>query len=160
MDRFWLPRYPEGTLADIDASEFSSLKMLIEASCERFAARVAYHCMGTAISYGELAQRSADFGAWLQRAGLKRGDRIAIMLPNLLQYPIAMFGALRAGLTVVNTNPLYTAEELAVQLKDSGASAVVVLENFAAVLKEKCPKAHSGAPGLTEREAAKARTSG
>jgi long-chain acyl-CoA synthetase len=139
MDRFWLPRYPAGTPADIDASEFSSLKPLIETACERYAARIAYHCMGTAMSYRTLAERSAAFGAWLQHEGFRRGDRIAIMLPNLLQYPIAMFGALRAGLTVVNTNPLYTSEELAVQLKDSGAVAVVVLENFAAALQAALP---------------------
>jgi long-chain acyl-CoA synthetase len=139
MDRFWLPRYPAGTPADIDPAEFSSLKVLIEAACERYAQRTAYYCMGTAMNYRTLGARSAAFGAWLQHAGLKRGDRIAIMLPNLLQYPIAMFGALRAGLTVVNTNPLYTAEELAVQLKDSGALAVVVLENFAAALQAALP---------------------
>jgi long-chain acyl-CoA synthetase len=139
MDRFWLPRYPAGTPADIDPSEFSSLKPLIETACERYAARTAYHSMGTAMSYRTLAARSAAFGAWLQHAGFQRGERIAIMLPNLLQYPIAMFGALRAGLTVVNTNPLYTAEELAVQLRDSGAVAVVVLENFAAALQAALP---------------------
>ena len=96
--------------------------------------------MGTAITYRELERQSRAFGAWLQqRAGLKRGDRIAIMLPNLLQYPIAMFGALRAGLVVVNTNPLYTASELEHQLKDSGAVAIVVLENFAATLEQALP---------------------
>ena len=117
-------------------SRSTSLKALIEDACERYADRVAYHSMGTAITYRELERRSRAFGAWLQqRAGLKSGDRIAIMLPNLLQYPIAMFGALRAGLTVVNTNPLYTASELEHQLKDSGAAAVVVLENFAATLR-------------------------
>jgi long-chain acyl-CoA synthetase len=139
MDRFWLARYPAGTPADIDPSEFASLKALIEAACRRYAERIAYHSMGSTISYRALDARSAAFGAWLQRAGFQRGDRIAIMLPNLLQYPIAMFGALRAGLTVVNTNPLYTAEELVVQLKDSGAVAVVVLENFAATLQAALP---------------------
>jgi long-chain acyl-CoA synthetase len=123
--------------ADIDPFEIDSLKSLIEDACRRYAERIAYHSMGTAMTYGELDQHSRAFGAWLQhRAGLKSGDRIAIMLPNLLQYPIAMFGALRAGLTVVNTNPLYTATELAHQLKDSGAVAVVVLENFAATLAQ------------------------
>ena len=139
MDRFWLPRYPAGTPADIDPSEFRSLKALIESACERYAERTAYRSMGSAMSYRTLTTRSAAFGAWLQRAGFQRGERIAIMLPNLLQYPIAMFGALRAGLTVVNTNPLYTAEELAVQLQDSGAVAVVVLENFAAALQAALP---------------------
>jgi long-chain acyl-CoA synthetase len=139
MDRFWLPRYPAGTPADIDPAEYSSLKTLIEAACERYAERTAYRSMGSAMSYRTLAARSAAFGAWLQRAGFQRGDRIAIMLPNLMQYPIAMFGALRAGLVIVNTNPLYTAEELAVQLQDSGALAVVVLENFAATLQAALP---------------------
>ena len=139
MDRFWLPRYPAGTPADIDPSEFRSLKALIESACERYAERTAYRSMGSAMSYRTLTTRSAAFGAWLQRAGFQRGERIAIMLPNLLQYPIAMFGALRAGLTVVNTNPLYTSEELAVQLQDSGAVAVVVLENFAATLQAALP---------------------
>jgi long-chain acyl-CoA synthetase len=140
MDRFWLKQYPPATPADVDASAWPSLKALIEDACERYADRIAYQCMGTAMSYGQLAQGSAAFGAWLQqRAGLKSGDRIAIMLPNLLQYPLVMFGALRAGLVVVNTNPLYTAVELERQLKDSGASAVVVLENFAATLAQALP---------------------
>jgi long-chain acyl-CoA synthetase len=140
MDRFWLPQYPPGVPADIDPFEIDSLKSLIENACGRFADRIAYHSMGTALTYRELEERSRAFGSWLQlRAGLKSGDRIAIMLPNLLQYPIAMFGAIRAGLTVVNTNPLYTASELEHQLKDSGAVAVVVLENFAATLEQALP---------------------
>jgi long-chain acyl-CoA synthetase len=140
MERFWLKQYPPGIAADVDASAWPSLKALIEDACERYADRIAYRCMGTTMSYRQLAQGSAAFGAWLQqRAGLKSGDRIAIMLPNLLQYPLVMFGALRAGLVVVNTNPLYTAVELERQLKDSGASAVVVLENFAATLAQALP---------------------
>jgi long-chain acyl-CoA synthetase len=140
MDRFWLPQYPPSVPADIDPFEIDSLKSLIEDACGRYADRIAYHSMGTSISYRQLEQRSRAFGAWLQHnAGLKSGDRIAIMLPNLLQYPIAMFGALRAGLTVVNTNPLYTATELEHQLRDSGAAAVVVLENFAATLQQALP---------------------
>jgi len=140
MDRFWLKQYPPGVPAEVDVFAFDSLKAMIESACERFADRIAYHCMGTAISYRELEARSRAFGAWLQhRAGLKPGDRLAIMLPNVLQYPIAMFGALRAGLVVVNTNPLYTASELEHQLKDSGAVAVVVLENFAATLEQALP---------------------
>src|SRR6202451_1158449 len=141
MDRFWLPQYPPSVPADIDAFEIDSLKSLIEDACNRYAKRIAYHSMGTSISYRELDRLSRAFGAWLQqRAGLKSGDRIAIMLPNLLQFPIAMFGALRAGLTVVNTNPLYTATELEHQLNDSGAAAVVVLENFAATLAQALPE--------------------
>jgi long-chain acyl-CoA synthetase len=137
MDRFWLREYPPGVPHDIDQFEFASLKALIEDSCQRYADRIAYRSMGTSLTYAQLDRQSAAFGAWLQQsAGLKSGDRIAIMLPNLLQYPIAMFGALRAGLVVVNTNPLYTVGELEHQLKDSGAVAVVVLENFATTLEQ------------------------
>ncbi len=140
MDRFWLARYPPGVPHDINPGEIASLKALIEGACERYADRIAYRSMGKSISYRELERASRAFGAWLtQRAGLKRGDRIAIMLPNLLQYPVAMFGALRAGLVVVNTNPLYTPAELEHQLKDSGAVAIVVLENFAATLEQALP---------------------
>jgi long-chain acyl-CoA synthetase len=141
MERFWLRSYPPGIVTDIDAREFSSLKALIETSCGRYAERDAFLLMGHAISYRELDALSATFGAWLQQvAGLKKGDRVAIMLPNVLQYPVAMFGALRAGMTVVNTNPLYTADELAHQLQDSGASVIVVLENFAATLQQALPR--------------------
>jgi long-chain acyl-CoA synthetase len=140
VERFWLPQYPPGVVADVDVNQLSSLKELIEQSCERFADRVAYISMGTPITFRDLEQRSRAFGAWLQhRAGMKTGDRIAIMLPNLLQYPIAMFGALRAGFVVVNTNPLYTVSELRHQLADSGATAVLVLENFAATLAQALP---------------------
>ena len=140
MDRFWLPQYPPLVPADIDPFEIDSLKSLIEDACVRYADRIAYHSMGTSITYCELEVRSRAFGAWLQHsAGLKSGDRISIMLPNLLQFPIAMFGALRAGLTVVNTNPLYTVPELQHQLQDSGAAAAVVLENFAATLQQALP---------------------
>jgi long-chain acyl-CoA synthetase len=140
MDRFWLPQYPPSVPADIDPFEIESLKSLIEDACVRYADRIAYHSMGTSITYREVEVRSRAFGAWLQHsAGLKSGDRISIMLPNLLQFPIAMFGALRAGLTVVNTNPLYTVPELQHQLQDSGAAAVVVLENFAATLQQALP---------------------
>ena len=137
MDRFWLKSYPPGIAADIDLREFSSLKALIETSCSRYADRNAFLLMDHAMSYRELDTMSATFGAWLQQVGgLRKGDRVAIMLPNVLQYPVAMFGALRAGMTVVNTNPLYTADELAHQLHDSGASVILVLENFAATLQQ------------------------
>ena len=139
MDRIWLPLYPPGVPADVDTSGVASLKALIETTFERFGDRPAFISMGTALSYRTLAAQSRAFAAWLQRAGLEQGDRVAIMLPNLLQYPIAMFGALRAGLVVVNTNPLYTVSELSHQLKDSGASAVLVLENFAATLQQALP---------------------
>ncbi|MBK7251572.1 MAG: AMP-binding protein [Gammaproteobacteria bacterium] len=137
MERFWLKSYPPDVPAEIDTSEYRSLKDLCERHCHEFPERVAYVQMGHAMTYGELESASRAFAAWLQQsAGLEKGERIAIMLPNVLQYPVAMFGALRAGLTVVNTNPLYTAHELEHQLSDSGAQAIVILENFAHVLEE------------------------
>ncbi len=140
MERIWLAHYPPGIAAEVDLSEFASLKTLFEEACRRYADRIAWRSMGAAVRYRELERSALAFGAWLQqRAGLTRGDRIAIMLPNLLQYPIAMFGALRAGLVVVNTNPLYTVSELHHQLVDSGAGAVLVLENFASTLEQALP---------------------
>ena len=136
MNKIWLKSYPPGVPAEIDPKSFQSLNEIVAKSCERFAARTAYVQMGAQLSFRELDERSSAFGAWLQRQGLKKGDRVAIMMPNLLQYPIAMFGALRAGLVVVNTNPLYTAPELEHQLSDSGAVAIVILENFAHVLQK------------------------
>jgi long-chain acyl-CoA synthetase len=137
MDRIWLKSYPERMPADVDVAAFASLREFITRSCSRFAALPAFSNMGTTISYEQLEKSSRDFGAVLQqRLGLRKGDRVAIMLPNLLQYPVTMFGALRAGLTVINVNPMYTARELEHQLKDSGASAIVVLENFAHTLQE------------------------
>jgi long-chain acyl-CoA synthetase len=140
MNRVWLKSYPPGVPAEIDTSRLRSLKELLESACQQYADRIAYVQMGTGITYRELEELTGAFGAWLQRAGLKKGDRIAIMLPNTLQYPIAMFGALRAGLVVVNTNPLYTAPELEHQLADSGAAAIVVLENFAHTLEKVLPR--------------------
>jgi long-chain acyl-CoA synthetase len=135
MDRVWLKNYPLGVPADINPAEYSSLVELIEESTARFADRPAFTSMGRTIDYATYDQRARDFAAWLQEvARLTKGDRIAIMMPNVLQYPIALYGALRAGLTVVNTNPLYTARELEHQLKDSGAKAILILENFAHTL--------------------------
>lgn len=140
MDKIWLKSYPPGVPAEINPDEFSSINDLFLRSSARFTAAPAYTNMGTTFTFGELEARSRDFAAWLQNsAKLQRGDRIAIMLPNLLQYPVALFGAFRAGLVVVNTNPLYTAHELKHQLKDSGATAVVILENFAHVLQQALP---------------------
>ena len=117
VNRIWLQQYPEGIPPDVDVKAYSSLKEIFETSCERFAGLPAYSNMGVAISYRELDEASRAFGAYLQKVvGLKRGDRVAIMMPNLLQYPIALVGALRAGVTIVNTNPLYTARELEHQL--------------------------------------------
>ena len=139
MDRIWIKQYPPGTPTDIDPNEYQSLKALIELSCKKFADRVAYLQMEHRLSYAELDRLSTRFGAWLQGQGLKRGDRIAIMLPNILQYPVVMCGALRAGLVVVNTNPLYTETEVEYQLHDSGATALVVLENFASTVQKALP---------------------
>lgn len=137
MNRIWLKNYPTGVPAQINPQEYSSLQQLIGESCARFADCPAYTSMGHTISYAEYGKRARDFAAWLQQsAKLQKGDRIALMLPNVLQYPIALYGALLAGLTVVNTNPLYTAHELEHQLSDSGAKAVVILENFAHTLQQ------------------------
>ena len=140
MNRFWLKSYPEGVPADIDPSRLRTVKELIEGTCKAHADRIAYVQMGRNLTYRELDQLSRAFGAWLQLAGFKKGDRIAIMMPNTLQYPIALFGALRVGLVVVNTNPLYTATELEHQLADSGATAILVLENFAHVVEAVLPR--------------------
>jgi long-chain acyl-CoA synthetase len=135
VERIWLKNYPPGVPAEINPDEHPSLLALLEESCSRFAELPAYTSMGRTITYGEYDRLARDFAAWLQQcANLRKGDRIAIMLPNVLQYPIALYGALRAGLTIVNTNPLYTARELEHQLKDSGAKAIVILENFAHTL--------------------------
>ena len=137
MDKIWLKQYPQGIAPEVDVAQYASLPEILARSCERFGARPAYHNMGVSITYGELDRRSREFGAFLQKAlGLTKGERLAIMLPNLLQYPVALFGALRAGLAVVNVNPMYTARELEHQLRDSGASAIVVLENFAHTLQQ------------------------
>jgi long-chain acyl-CoA synthetase len=140
MERIWLKSYPPGVPAEIDCAAFASIGDLLEKSVARFSARPAYVCMGKAISYAELDRQSKWLAAYFQRVlDLPRGARIALMLPNVLQYPVALFAALRAGYTVVNCNPLYTARELEQQLADSGAEAIVVLENFAAVLAQALP---------------------
>jgi long-chain acyl-CoA synthetase len=137
MDKIWLKSYPAGVPADIDASQYSSLKQLAEQSFAQYADRTAFIQMDVKMSFAELDRQSRAFAAWLQQvAGLDKGKRVAIMLLNTLQYPVALFGALRAGCTVVNTNPLYTPRELEHQLNDSGAEVVVILENFAHVLEE------------------------
>lgn len=136
MNKIWLKNYPPGVPAEINPAEFSSLQVLIGASCRQFADLPAYTSMGTTTTYAEYERRARNFGAWLQHtAKMRKGDRIALMLPNVLQYPIALYGALLAGLTIVNTNPLYTARELEHQLTDSGATAIVVLDNFAQTLQ-------------------------
>ncbi|HTT39428.1 MAG TPA: AMP-binding protein [Burkholderiales bacterium] len=137
MDKIWLKQYPEGVPADVDVNAYASAKEFMEKSCARFRNLPAYGNMGVSLTYDELERMSAAFGAYLQKVlGMNKGDRLAIMMPNVLQYPVALFGALRAGLTVVNTNPQYTARELEHQLRDSGAIAIVVLENFAHTLQQ------------------------
>ena len=137
MNKPWLVQYPSGVPAEIEVGQFASLKDVLAASCTRFADLPAYNSMGTAMTFRQLDEASRAFAAWLQKVALlERGDRVALMMPNLLQYPVALFGVLRAGMVVVNVNPLYTPRELEHQLKDSGAVAIVVLENFAHTLEE------------------------
>jgi long-chain acyl-CoA synthetase len=140
MDRIWLKSYPPEVPAEIDPSRLRSLRDLVEKTCAEHAERVAYLQMDAQLTYRQVDQLSRAFAAWLQQAGFAKGDRFAIMLPNTLQYPIALFGALRAGLVIVNTNPLYTAPELEHQLNDSGATGILVLENFAHVLESVLPR--------------------
>ena len=137
VERIWLKSYPPGVPADVPVDAFASLRAVLERSCERFAELPAFTCMGRTLTYAQVDGLSRDFASWLQSAaGLGKGARVAIMMPNLLQYPVALFGALRAGLVVVNCNPLYTPRELEHQLNDAGAEAIVILENFAHTLQE------------------------
>jgi long-chain acyl-CoA synthetase len=139
MERPWLRHYPPGIAAEIDPSRYSSLVAMFEESFKTNAARDACVCMGKTLSYAALDEASRQLAAWLQARGLKFGTRVAIMMPNVLQYPVAIVGVLRAGLTVVNVNPLYKPRELEFQLNDSGAEAIIVLENFASVLQAALP---------------------
>ena len=137
MEKIWLKSYEPGVPAEINPDSLKSLAHVFQQSCQRFRDRPAYANMGRTISFGDLDRLSHAFAAYLQKdVGLRAGDRVAIMMPNLLQYPIAMFAVLRAGFTVVNVNPLYTTRELEHQLRDSGAKAIVILANFAHVLAE------------------------
>ena len=136
-ERPWLANYPAGIPAEIDPEEFPSIHAVLEGAIAKYRDQAAFSCMGVSITYGELDELSTRFAAYLLcELKLKKGDRIAIMMPNCLQYPIATFGALRAGLTVVNTNPLYTARELRHQLVDSGARAILVMDNFGQVVEK------------------------
>jgi long-chain acyl-CoA synthetase len=136
MDRPWLKQYPSGMPANINADAYPRLIDMVEECFQKYRDRPAFTCMGKTLTYGEVDQLSAAFGAYLQSRGLEPGDRVAIMMPNLLQYPIAMFGVLRAGLIVVNTNPLYTPREMKHQFTDSGAKAILLAENFAGNLEQ------------------------
>lgn len=135
MDKFWIKSYPAGVPSEIDWTRYRSLVHLLEESFSKYADRPAYVCMEKTISYDQLDAMSKKLGAWLQAQGLVKGARVALMMPNVLQYPVAIAAVLRAGFTVVNVNPLYTPRELEHQLKDSGAEAIIVLENFAHTLE-------------------------
>lgn len=135
-NRPWLSNYPSGVPANIDPQAYATLVDLFEEAFEKYTQKPAFSCMGKELTYGQVDKMSRQFGAYLQSRGLERGDKIAIMMPNLLQYPIALFGALRAGLVVVNTNPLYTPREMHHQFTDAGVKAVVIAENFAANLQK------------------------
>ena len=136
MQRIWLDHYPAGVPHEIDWRQYSSLVALLDEAFRKYASRTAYVGFGVQMSFAQLDERSRAFAAWLQARGLRKGDRVALMMPNVLQYPVAIAGVLRAGLVVVNINPLYTPRELEHQLRDSGAKAIVILENFAATLEK------------------------
>jgi long-chain acyl-CoA synthetase len=140
MEKIWLKSYPPGVPAEIDATQYRSLVHLLEESFQKYASRNAFVCMDKFITYAELDHYSRLLGAWLQSRGMKKGARVAIMMPNVLQYPIAIAAILRAGYTVLNVNPLYTPRELEHQLNDSGAEAIIILENFATTLEQVLPR--------------------
>ncbi|OGA73673.1 MAG: long-chain-fatty-acid--CoA ligase [Betaproteobacteria bacterium RIFCSPLOWO2_12_FULL_65_14] len=142
MEKIWLKSYPPGVPAEIDDRQHNSVGALFDASAAKFRDRPAYYNMGKTLTFGELDRLSRAFGAWLQARGMGKGARVALMMPNCLQYPVGVFGILRAGCTVVNVNPLYTARELEYQLKDSGAGTIVILENFAHVLQGVISRTH------------------
>lgn len=139
MDKRWFEQYQNGVPHEIDSSQYLSLVSLFKESCSRYAKKVAYSNLGSEITYNELDQLSKDFAAYLQQLGLEKGARIAIMMPNLLQYPVAIFAILRAGYIVVNTNPLYTVDELSHQMNDSGAEVIIILANFAKTVEKALP---------------------
>jgi long-chain acyl-CoA synthetase len=139
MNKPWLTQYPDGVPETIDPDSYRSLADMFEESFQRFADRAAFIGMGVALSYGQLDRLSRNLAAWLQDRGLQPGDRVAIMLPNCLAFPVALAGVLRAGGVVVNVNPMYTARELEHQLKDSGARVIIALENMAATVQAVLP---------------------
>lgn len=136
QQRPWLDAYPPGVPAEIDPDQYQSLNQLIDESMQAFRDKACYSYMGKEFSFGQIDAQSAAFAAYLQGLGLKKGDRVAVMMPNVVQYPVAVIGVLRAGLVLVNVNPLYTARELEHQLNDSGATAIVIIENFAQTLQQ------------------------
>lgn len=141
MQKPWLASYPDGIATEIAADVPQTLVEIIERSCRDYADRPAFSNLGTVLNYHQMETLSSDLGAWLQQsAGLQPGDRVALMMPNVLQYPVALYAVLRAGFTVVNVNPMYTADELAFQLRDCGARAIILLENFAHTLQQTLPQ--------------------
>lgn len=136
MEKLWLKQYPAGVPAEIDVNQYETVSQVLEESMKKYAARTAFICMGKSISYAQLDTLSRNLGAWLQSRGLAPGARVALMMPNILQYPVCVAAVLRAGHVVVNVNPLYTPRELEHQLKDSGAEAIVIIENFATTLEK------------------------
>lgn len=140
MDKLWLKHYQQGVPYEINANEYASLVHLFDETCDKHKDSIAYVNMGSELSFGTLNTLSMQFAAYLQQLGFKKGARIAIMMPNLLQYPIALFGILRAGYIVVNTNPLYTTDEVVHQLEDAGAEAIIVLANFAKTVEKALPR--------------------
>ncbi|WP_133649107.1 AMP-binding protein [Paraburkholderia flava] len=138
-DGIWYASYPPDVPHDIDVNQYESIPQFFDECIEQFRERVAYVSVGSNLTYGELGRKATAFAAWLQKIGVKPGDRVAIMLPNTFQYPVALFGTLKAGAIVVNVNPLYTVRELAHQLKDSGAQTIIVFENFAKTVEDALP---------------------
>lgn len=136
MDKRWFEQYQKGVPHEIDPSQYSSLVELFKESCSRHTEKFSYSNLGSSITFGELDELSRNFAAYLQQLNMSKGTRIAIMLPNVLQYPVALFGVLRAGFVVVNTNPLYTTDEIIHQMNDSGAEAIIVLANFAKTVEK------------------------
>lgn len=142
-EHIWLSSYPAGVPAEIDADRYSSIADIFNQACHKYRDLAAFTCMGKTLTYGDLDEKTAAFASYLQVVlKLEKGDRVAVMMPNILQYPVAIFGILRAGFTVVNVNPLYTPRELEHQLHDSGAKAIVIVENFAITLEQVLSKTH------------------
>ncbi len=136
MEKLWIKAYPAGVPAEIDARQYETVSQVLEESMKKYASRTAFICMGKSITYGRLDALSRNLGAWLQSRGIAAGGRVAIMMPNIMQYPVCVAAILRAGFVVVNINPLYTPRELEHQLKDSGAEAIIIVENFATTLEK------------------------
>ena len=136
MEKIWLKNYPAGVPAEVDLTAYRSTTQLFDESVNKYRNRRAYICMGATLTFDEVDKLSRNIGAWLQAKGLKKGARVAVMMPNVLQYPVSIFGILRAGFVVVNVNPLYTPRELEHQLKDSGAEVIIILENFVTTLQQ------------------------